>query len=153
VRKFCEECDLCQRNKASNQAQAGQFQPIPPPIQPWDTISLDWIVGLPEDGPTGNNSILVVVDKLSKMGKFIPCKSTMTSPQLAEILENQIFCIWGKPLHIISDRDPKVTGKFFSERCTQKNIKQCLSTAYHPQSDGQTERMNRILPGLLEKLC
>jgi hypothetical protein len=149
VRKFCEECDFCQRNKASNLAQAGQLQPIPPPIQPWDTISLDWIVGLPEDGPTGNNSILVVVDKLSKMGKFIPCKSTMTSPQLAEILENQIFCIWGKPLQIISDRDPKVTGKFFSEWCIQKNIKQCLSTAYHPQSDGQTERMNRILQDYL----
>ena len=119
VRKFCEECDFCQKNKASNQAQAGLLQPIPPPQQPWDTISMDWIVALPEDLETGNNSILVVVDKLTKMCKFIPCKNTMTSPELAEILENQIFCAWGKPLQIISDRDPKVTGKFFREWCLQ----------------------------------
>jgi hypothetical protein len=54
---------LCQKNKASNQAQAGLLQPIPPPQQPWDTISMDSIVSLPEDKVTGNNAILVVVDK------------------------------------------------------------------------------------------
>jgi hypothetical protein len=92
VREFCDECYFCQKNKASNQAQAGLLQPIPPLQQPWDTISMDWIVALPEDLETGNNSILVVVDKLTKMCKFVPCKNTMTSPELAKILKNQSFC-------------------------------------------------------------
>ena len=149
VKKYIETCEFCQRNKSSNQAPAGPLQPIAPPANPFDTITMDLIVDLPVDKSTGYDSIMVVVDKLTKMAKFLPCNKTVTSTDIAQKLYSQVFALYGKPAQLITDRDPRFTGNFFREWCRGLNVKQCLTTAYHPQSDGQTERMNRILEDYL----
>ena len=149
VKKFIDTCEFCQRNKSSNQAPAGPLQPIAPPDQPFDTISMDLIVDLPVDKTTGDDSILVIVDKLTKMAKFLSCRKTVGSTAIAEMLYSKVFAVYGKPAQLITDRDPRFTGNFFREWCSGLNIKQCFTSAYHPQSDGQTERMNRILEDYL----
>ncbi|CAI7827894.1 unnamed protein product, partial [Closterium sp. NIES-54] len=111
VQQFVTSCDTCQRMKSSKQKKIGLLQPLPIPEQPWQVVSLDFITGLPSTS-RGHDSILVVIDKFSKMGHFIPTNATATAEATARLFFDRIITIHGIPATLISDRDPKFTSKF-----------------------------------------
>eukprot|EP00253_Pinus_taeda_P017346 PITA_17346 len=148
VIEYLARCLECQQNKAEHQHPAGLLQPLPIPEWKWETISMDFITGLPQTRKN-HDSIMVVVDKLSKAAHFIPVHSTYKAVQIAHLFMQNVFRLHGLPKVIISDRDVKFTSTFwrtlFAELGTQLNF----SIAYHPQTDGQTERVNQVLEDML----
>ncbi|GJP51828.1 hypothetical protein CLOM_g10960, partial [Closterium sp. NIES-68] len=152
VQKFVTSCDTCQRMKSSKQKKAGLLQPLPVPEQPWQVVSLDFITGLPPT-TSGHDAILVVIDKFSKMGHFIPTHTTARTEQTAQLFVRHIISQHGIPITLISDRDPKFTSKFWKELMSLLGTKLAMSSAYHPQTDGQTERLNQIVEQLLRAAC
>ncbi|KAI5474168.1 hypothetical protein MNV49_007998, partial [Pseudohyphozyma bogoriensis] len=146
VRKYVEDyvsgCTTCARTKAPRHKKYGLLQPLPIPEHPWASISMDFIEKLPESD--GYDSILVV-DRLTKMAVFIPTDTTITAQELADIFIRHVFSKHGLPADIISDRGNKFTSQFWTALSQALKIQQNLSTAYHPETDGQTERINSIL--------
>ncbi|CAI5485838.1 unnamed protein product [Closterium sp. Naga37s-1] len=152
VQQFVTSCDTCQRMKSSKQKKAGLLQPLPVPEQPWQVVSLDFITGLPSTS-RGHDSILVVIDKFSKMGHFLPTNATATAEATARLFFDRIITIHGIPTTLISDRDPKFTSKFWKELMGLLGTKLAMSSAYHPQTNGQTERLNQVVEQLLRTAC
>ena len=148
VRNFCHTCHSCQRNKPFTQSPAGLLRPLPVPPRPWSSISMDLIVELPKT-TDGHDAIVTVVDRLTKMVHFIPCTTTVTAQQLARLFLTHIFRLHGIPQDIVSDRDPRFISGFWKEFCRLLGTRQNMSTPYHPETDGQTERLNRILEEML----
>ncbi|GJP67944.1 hypothetical protein CLOP_g24702, partial [Closterium sp. NIES-67] len=152
VQKFVTSCDTCQRIKSSKQKKAGLLQPPPVPEQLWKVVSLDFITGLPPI-TSGHDAILVVIDKFSKMGHFIPTHTTACTEETAQLFVRYIISQHGIPTTLISDGDPKFTSKFWKELMSLLGTKLAMSSAYHPQTDGQTERLNQIVEQLLRAAC
>lgn len=150
VKDYIASCDQCQRNKAANQVQPGLLTPLDVPTGLWESISMDLIAQLPETA-RGNTAIVVFVDRLSKMVRLVPVKTAVDAQEYAHIFVKEIFAKHGLPASIVSDRDPRFTSEFFTQLCSTLGIKQRMSTAFHPQTDGQTERMNRTLEEMLRK--
>ena len=148
VMQYTTTCDSCQRMKSSNQKPAGLLHPLPTPERNWECVSMDLITDLPLT-PRGFDSVLVVVDRLSKMTHFAPCLKTISSLQLAELFAREITRLHGFQKSIVMDRDPRFTNHFWRNLCAIYGTKLALSTAFHPQTDGQTERMNRLLEDVL----
>ena len=148
ISDYVRSCVVCQSVKASNQAPAGLLQPLPIPDKKWQVISLDFIGPL-KRSRQGNDSILVVVDKLTKQAHFIPCRTTQTAPELASLFMREVVRLHGVPDALVSDRDSKFTSKFWRSLWKLLGTSLNMSTAYHPQSDGQTERTNRTLEEML----
>jgi hypothetical protein len=145
---YVKSCDSCQRIKASQQVPAGLLQPLPPPGHLWEQVSMDFIVQLPKTRG-GNDVIMVFVDVFSKMVHFAPTKTTASAPDTARIFFDHIFRLHGLPKSIVSDRDAKFTSKFWQSLFKILGTKLTMSTAFHPQTDGQTERANRTLEDML----
>lgn len=148
VDRFVTTCHSCQRNKTSNRAPAGKLQPLPIPGRRWECVSMDLITQLP-CSKNGHTAIAVFVDKLSKMVHFQPCATDSGALAFANHMVTAVFRLHGIPKTIISDRDPRFVSKFWEEVCRLLGTKQALSSAYHPESDGQTERVNRVLEDVL----
>ncbi|WVZ80271.1 hypothetical protein U9M48_027762 [Paspalum notatum var. saurae] len=151
VAEYVAICDTCQRVKAEHQRPAGLLQPLKVPEWKWEEITMDFIVGLPRT-QRGYNSIWVVVDRLTKVAHFIPVNTTYLGAKLAELYISRIVCLHGLPKRIISDRDSQFTSRFWEQLHNSLDTKLRLSTAYHPQTDGQTERTNQILEDML-RVC
>ena len=143
IRKYVQTCDVCQKIKHRKHAPYGYLQPLPIPNQPFETITMDFITELPESNSF--DAILVVIDKLTKYGIFIPVHTNDTAPDTARVIYREIIAHYGIPREIVSDRDRVWSGQFWKEVCSYMNIKRLLSTAYHPQTDGQTENLNQTL--------
>ncbi|GJP62491.1 hypothetical protein CLOP_g19546 [Closterium sp. NIES-67] len=152
VQKFVTSCTTCQWMKSSKQKKAGLLQPLPIPEQPWQVVSLDFITGLPTT-TSGHDAILVVIDKFSKMGHFIPKHMTTRTEETAQLFVRYIISQHGIPTTLISDRDPKFTSKFWKELMSLLGTKLAMSSAYHPQTNRQTERLNQIVEQLLRTDC
>ncbi|MCO5615111.1 hypothetical protein L7F22_069400 [Adiantum nelumboides] len=148
VIKYVKACHSCQIMKASRQLPQGLLQPLPVPKERWESISMDFITTLPRTSK-GNAQILVIVDRFSKMAHFIPCKKAASAPDIASLFVQHIFRIHGLPRSIISDRDSKFTGHFWTSLFKSLGTNLLFSSAYHPQTDGQTERVNQILEEML----
>jgi hypothetical protein len=148
VAKVVRQCDSCQRVKASRREESGLLQPLPVPNQCWWVITMDLITGLPKTS-RGHDTILVVCDKLSKMVHYIPTNKHVTAKQIAELLIDNVVRLHGVPRQVISDRDPRFTAEFHQTFTTSLGIKCGFSTAHHPQTDGQTERVNQVLEDYL----
>lgn len=144
IAKHVNSCELCQRNKASTKVAGGLLQPLPIPEQNWSSVSMDFITQLPRT-QRGKDSIVVFVDRLSKMTHFAAIRTTATAEAVADVFFERVVSQHGLPRSLVTDRDSKFTGAFWTQLCTRMGVKQCMSTAYHPQTDGQTERMNRVL--------
>ena len=144
VKQHVITCHACQRNKAKNQLPGGLLQSLQVPQERWHSISMDYITGLPCTDK-GHDAILVVCDRLSKMARFIPCTKQVTAEDTAVLFRDHVFRNHGQPTEVISDRDSRFISKFWQELQTLLGTKHKLSTAFHPQTDGQTERCNRIL--------
>ena len=144
VAAYVSTCDSCQRNKVSTQQAAGLLQPLPVPGSRWESVSMDLITQLPTT-TTGYDAIVVFVDRLTKMVHAAPCKTTIDAPGLAALFLTEVFRHHGLPKTLITDRDARFTSDFWRALCASLGVQQCMSSAYHPQTDGQTERMNRTL--------
>jgi len=143
MKRYVEGCDVCQRNKNRIQAPVGKLMPNSIPEKPWSHISADFITKLPL--AQGYDSILVVVDRLTKMAHFIPTTEKMTAGGLAQLFRDNVWKLHGLPESIISDRGPQFAAGVIRELNGMLGIDSKLSTAFHPQTDGQTERMNQEL--------
>ena len=148
VEAHVQRCHSCQVNKASTSAPAGLLQPLEVPTEPWSDVSMDWITDLPRTA-RGHTSILVFVCKLTKMVHFCPTTDQATSEGWARLFLEHVVKLHGLPRKLISDRDARFTGSFTTELCRLLGTRQALSTSIHPQTDGQTERTNRILEEML----
>jgi hypothetical protein len=147
VKNFVASCEICQRTKKARHLPYGLLMPLSPPKMPWTDISLDFIVGLPESA--GYDSVLVVVDRFTKMAHFIPCTEKTDAMETAMLLIHYVFKLHGLPTSILSDRGPQFKAKLWRAVLTAYKITRKLSTAYHPETDGQTERTNQTLEGYL----
>jgi transposase InsO family protein len=107
----------------------------------WEEIAMNFIVGLPRT-QSGYDSIWVIVDRLTKVAHFIPVKTTYPGPQLTELYMSRIVCLHGVPKKIVSDRGTQFTSKFCKRLHETLDTQLHFSSTYHPQTDGQTERVN-----------
>jgi hypothetical protein len=148
IAEYMALCDNCQRVKVERQRAARLLQPLKIPEWKWEEISMNFIVGLPKT-ESGYDSIWVIVDRLSKVVHFIPVKTTYKGSKLAELYIARIVCLHGVPKKIVSDRGTQFTSKFFEKLHESMDTKLNFSSAYHPQTDGQTERVNQILEDML----
>ena len=150
IKEYVLSCPKCQMNKSSNQRPMGLLQSIEVPSKRWQVVTVDFILRLPETISTPSyNMIAVFVDKYSKMVHLAPCNMKMTAPAFASLFINNIIRLHGVPQRIISDRDVRFDNNFWRSFTKQLNIELAMSTAYHPQTDGQTERANRTLQEML----
>ncbi|KAH1034725.1 hypothetical protein GYH30_054917 [Glycine max] len=147
IRDFVRACDTCQRQKYAATTPGGLLQPLPIPNAIWEDLSLDFITGLPKS--KGYEAVLVVVDRLSKYSHFILLKHPYTAKSIAELFVKEIVRLHGIPTSIISDRDPLFVSHFWMELFKLQGTKLKMSSAYHPETDGQTEVLNRCLEGYL----
>jgi hypothetical protein len=138
IAQYVARCDTCQRTKAEHQKPVGLLQPLPVPEWKWEEIGMDFVTGLRRT-QKGNDSIWVIIDRLTKVAHFIPVKTTFGGATLARIYLKVI----------VSDRGTQFTSKFWKSLQQAMGTKLDFNTAYHPQSDGQTERVNKVLEDLL----
>jgi len=148
IRRYVQTCDTCQRHKLSNQQQAGLLRPLEIPDNKWEEIAMDFIVQLPLT-KQGHNAIVVFTDRLTKRAIFHPTHTSASAPAIAKIFFATVFKNHGLPRTIISDRDSKFTSRFWQALFKHLSTKTAMSTAFHPQTDGQTERLNRTLEEML----
>ncbi|MBW0564343.1 hypothetical protein O181_104058 [Austropuccinia psidii MF-1] len=143
IKDYVSSCQQYSRNKNIQHKKFGLLKPLLIPNGPWICLSMAFITQLPLSNSF--DSILVIVDRFSKMEVFIPTISSITSLDLAHLFINNIFSKNGLPSSIVSDRGPLFVSFFWTNLCQKLKISRDLSTAYHPETDGQAERVNQIL--------
>jgi transposase InsO family protein len=144
---YVSTCTQCQRVKPLRHKPYEELQTLPQPKGPWLDVTMDFITDLPSSKERGKayDCILVVVDRYTKMARYIPTKKTIDAAELADVFLSKIVKLHGVPESIVTDRGSLFTARFWSSLCYHLNIKRKLSTAFHPQTDGQTERQNQTL--------
>src|SRR4051812_43364056 len=148
IARFVAECDVCRRIKAKHQRPTGTLQPLPIPEWKWDKVSMDFITVFPRT-QKGNDAIFVVIDRLSKVAHFLPVRESINASQLAELYVSRIVSIHGVPLEINSDGGSLFTSRLWESFQNAMGTHLSFSTAYHPQSSGQVERVNQIHEDML----
>ena len=143
VERYVSGCDTCVRTKNTSHRPVGPLQPNPVPDGPWQVVTCDVITQLPES--EGYDAIFVTVDRLTKMVHLAPTHSTVDAPDTADLFLNLVWKHHGTPKQVISDRGPQFVSRFLKAMFERLGIKGSTSTAYHPQTDGQTERVNQEL--------
>ena len=151
VRDYVLGCPVCQQEKSVNKLPAGLLEPLTLPEQKWADVSMDFIMGLPRTD-SGNDGILTVVDRATKMVHLVPVKQTITAAETAQIYWQNVGKIHGLPRSIVSDRDPRFVSRFWQGLWELLGTKLRMSSAYHPQTDGQSEAMNRVVEMILRCL-
>jgi transposase InsO family protein len=143
VEEFIRSCDTCARAKVPRHRPYGLLQPLSAPTTPWSCISMDFVTDLPV--VQGFDAILVVVDRFTKMAHFLPCTKTISSEGTADLVMKDVFRLHGLPDNIVSDRGPQFIAKFWQRLLELLKIKRSLTSGYHPESDGQSERTIQTL--------
>jgi len=148
---FVSTCKVCQRSRRHTGKIPGLLQKIESPKHPWEIINMDFVTGLPPAGPAKYNSILLIVDRFSKMTFFVPTHENATAHDTAYVFWHNCWSRTGLPKIIISDRDPKFTSEFWRSLHGLLGTKLAFSTAHHPQTDGLAERNIMTLEDLLRR--
>jgi hypothetical protein len=148
VASFVSKCLVCQKVKIEHQKPSGLLQPLEIPVWKWEGISMDFVMGLPKTR-LGFDAVWVVVDRLTKSAHFLPIKATYSVDKCAELYIKEIVKLHGVPTSIVSDRDPRFTSRFWEAFQRAFGSRLSFSTAYHPQTDGQSERTIQTLEDML----
>ncbi|GAB2279902.1 hypothetical protein Dimus_039391 [Dionaea muscipula] len=148
IAEFVSRCLVCQQVKAEHQRPAGRLQPLPIPEWKWEHITMDFVTGLPTTR-NGHDAVWVIVDRLTKSAHFLPVKVTFSLERLARLYIREIIRLHGAPVTIVSDRDPRFVSKFWGALHREFGTRLSFSTAYHPQTDGQSERTIQTLEDML----
>ncbi|KAL8120175.1 hypothetical protein AgCh_017351 [Apium graveolens] len=143
IMKYVAECTICQQHKYQATSPAGLLQPLALPTAVWEDISLDFISGLPRS--QGYDTLLVVIDRFSKYGHFVLLKHPYTAKKVVEVYAKEIARLHGIPRSIVSDRDPTFLSQFWTEFFKLQGTTLRMSSSYHPETDGQTEVLNRCV--------
>jgi hypothetical protein len=141
-------CDTCSRVKIEHQKPAGLLKPLAVPVWKWEDISMDFVVGLPRT-PKGDDLVWVIVDRLTKVAHIVPVKTRYTTEKHAELYVEHILRLHGTPRSIVSDRGPQFVSKFWQSFHKLMGTTLNHNTAFHPQTDGQTETVNQVLEDML----
>ena len=152
VTDYVASCIICQKTKESNRLTPGLLRPLPPPEDNWERVSWDFIVKLPLT-KGGYDSIITFVDNKSKMVHFAPGKETDDARTLSQAFIRNVIRLHGMPKTTLSDRDRRLVSKFHEELWKKLQITRILTTAYHPQGDGQTEIMNKAIEKMIRAFC
>ncbi|KAI2646936.1 Retrotransposon-like protein 1 [Labeo rohita] len=147
VQEYVQACNICARSKSPNAPSTGELQPLPVPKRPWTHISLDFVSGLPDS--QGKNTILTIVDRFSKAVHLVALSGLPSAKTTAELILEHVVRLHGFPKDIISDRGPQFTAKFWQAFCHLVGTTSSLSSGFHPQTNGQTERANQQLERFL----
>ncbi|GBG66321.1 hypothetical protein CBR_g58812 [Chara braunii] len=152
VKDYVAECPTCQEVNSANHLPYGLLQPLPIPEGRWKSISMDFIGPLRPPTPRGHDAILVVVDRFTKLARFVPCRYAISAREVTDIVFDRVVRDHGLPLSIISDREPRFTSRFWRRLHEVYGTRLRFSSSYHPQTDGQTEITNRTLGDILRKI-
>ncbi|KAL0149844.1 hypothetical protein M9458_054892 [Cirrhinus mrigala] len=147
VQLYVQACNTCARSKTNNTPSTGELQPLPIPKRPWSYISIDFVTGLPES--LGKNTILTIVDRFSKAVHLVALTGLPSAKTTAELILEHVVRLHGFPKDIVSDRGPQFTAKFWQAFCRLIGTTSSLSSRFHPQTNGQTERANQQLERFL----
>jgi hypothetical protein len=147
VKEYVQQCPVCQKNKSENIPYPGLLAPLHVPDMAWSHISMDFVEGLPKS--QGKNVILVVVDRFTKYAHFIAISHPYTAQDVVDTYINNVFKLHGLPRVIVTDRDPIFTSSVWQSLFKNLGVELHLSSAYHPQTDGQIERLNQCLENYL----
>ena len=143
LEEFVAACLICARAKGNSQHPQGLLQPLPVPHRPWSHIAVDFVTGLPES--QGSSVILTIVDRFSKSAHFVALPKLPSTKETAQLLVQNVFRLHGLPLEVTSDRGPQFTSAFWKAFCMLVGVRPQLSSGFHPQTNGQTERLNQEL--------
>ena len=141
-------CHACRLSKSRSEKASGLLQAVEVSENSWECVNMDFVTGLPKS-VSGLDAILVMVDKRTKMAHFAACKTTCDAEQSAQLCVQSIVRLHGMPLKILTDEGPQSTSKFTEAVLRIMGTRQALLTAYHPQTEGQTKRMNAIKEDML----
>ncbi|GJS22655.1 RNA-directed DNA polymerase [Tanacetum coccineum] len=150
VNTLLERCRTCHIAK-THSSNAGLYTPLYVPVAPWEDVSLDFVLSLPRT-QRAKDSVVVVVDQFSMMAHFVPCLKTFDASQVARLYFAEIIKLHGVPKTLTSDRDVKFVSHFWRTLWTRLGSQLQFSSSHHPQTDGQTEVVNRSLGNLLRSL-
>ncbi|KAI2645046.1 Transposon Tf2-9 polyprotein [Labeo rohita] len=148
---FIKRCTICNTSKTTHQLPAGLLQPLPIPKRPWSHIAVDFVTDLPPS--QGHTTILSVVDRFSKGCRLIPLPKLPTAMETAEALCNAVFRFYGLPEDIVSDRGPQFTSRLWASFFHLLGVNVSLTSGYHPEANGQVERLNQELTRFLRSYC
>ncbi|OBS16093.1 hypothetical protein FPOA_27763 [Fusarium poae] len=143
IEQWVKNCHTCRRANPAREAKQGVLKPLPIPERAWQHVSMDFITHLPPS--EGNDAILIIACRLTKMRHIIACKGTCDAEDAAHYYLKEVWKLHGLPQTIVSDRGPQFVAEFWQKLTKQLSISSLLSTAYHPETDGQTERLNAVL--------
>ena len=153
TREYVSSCPTCQASKPSNAKTPGLIQPLSIPSQPWESVSLDIMCGLPTTrAPDKFDALAVFVCRFTKMVRLAPMRLATKAPEFAKIFVNTMFRSHGLPRELVSDRDSRFVSRFWTALFAALGTKLCKSSAYHPQTDGQMERANRTVAQVLRTI-
>jgi len=145
--QYVSTCDLCLRTKPWRYSPVGELQPLSVPDTQWNTLSVDFVVELPES--SGHDAVMTVVDSVFKRVHFVPTHTTVTVEGAARLFLHHVWKLYGLPKCVVSDRRPQFVASFTKELYRLLGIRLSCSTAWHPQTDRQTERVNQELDQFL----
>ena len=148
IASYVKKCEICQQMKAAYRRPGGLLQPLPIPEWKWEHIAMDLVTGLPRT-PRSHDTVWVVIDRLTKSAHFLPIRLTDSFTRLSQLYEREIVRLHGAPTTIVSDRDPRWTSGMWRQLQDHLGTRICMSTAFHPQTDGQTERLIQVLEDML----
>jgi len=151
VKYYVKACPVCQKNKSEHNPYPGLLEQLPVPEMVWTHISMDFVEGLPKSN--NKDVILVVVDRFTKYAHFLPMSHPFTVQDVITLFLDNIFELHGIPTVIVSDRDRIFTSHLWQALFKSLGVNLHLSTAYHPETDGQTERVNQCLENYLRCMC
>jgi len=153
VRKYVSSWEVCHQMKAPRQARHGINMPLETPSQTWEGVRMDFVTHLPESTASGYTGIVVIMDRLTEMAIYLPCRKDIDSPELARLSFEHVICKRGIPDNIVTDYGTQFTSQFWTRVCSHLSTDHQHSTAIHPQTDGQTDRHNQTMVQYLRAFC
>lgn len=143
ITNYVKACQVCAQSKTPKELPSGLLQPLPIPQRPWSHLSIDFVTDLPLSN--GFTAILVIIDRFSKSCRLVPLKGLPTTMETAQAMFHHVFRNYGILEDIISDRGTQFTSQVWRAFCKQLDINVSLTSGYHPQANGQAERLNQEL--------